>query len=218
MGEYTENLKLYKPDPTEFIDVDVQLNRNWDIVDKDIKQLLEWEYSTETSPNITDSKSRSKFFKSYSNSLQMYFKSGNFFWQGPSNPVMPWVSGSSWLNTGWSEHSDSKLFVRRNERKSPATKVEIEWVGAIWTGGTLIPANTNFTLMTAGSIPETYRPGKSCYFTMWAGNTSSNYSFYRLFIGSNGSMLARRIGSDPSSSEENRLELVGVKYDPAVTT
>lgn len=218
MGDYTEQLKFYKPDPDEFVDVEVQLNRNWDIADKAVKRLLEYEYTTAQVPDIVDSWNRPKFFKAYSNSVMTYFRSGNFFWQGPSTPVNSFTSARTWLSPGWSEHSESPLFVRSNQRTSGATKMEIEWVGAIWMGGSIIPANTNTVVMPDGAIPTTFRPVRNQYFTLYGGNTAANYSIFRLFIGDTGRMEVKRYGTDDfTSTDERRLELTGIKYDLNVT-
>lgn len=217
MGTYTENLKLYKPDSTEFVDVDIQLNRNWDIADKAVKRLLEYEYTTAQTPDIIEEQNRPKFFKAYSNSIQTYFRTSNFFFQGPSTYVNGFFAAKSWLSDGWDEHSEWPIFVRSIQRSSDVTKREIEWHGAIWMDGDVIPIGTTIIVMPDGSIPSPFRPVRSQYFTLYGGNTGSDYSIYRLFISWEGRMEVRRYGATPSSDFERRLELTGVKYDADVT-
>jgi hypothetical protein len=218
MGEYTTNLKLYKPDANEFVDEDVQLNRNWDILDVNLRRLLEYEYTTDAVPNVTNSVSRPKFYKAYSNSIQTYFKIGNFFWQGPSNPVNSWATAKSWLASGWTENPDLPLYVRSIRRTSGVVNSEVEWAGAIWMGGSSIPIGTTEIVIPDGGIPSAYRPARTQYFTMWGGNTSTVYSVARILISSAGRMEIRRYGISPSAgSNENRIELTGIKYDDNVT-
>lgn len=218
MGDYTTQLKFYKPDPTEFVDVEVQLNRNWDIADAAVKRLLEYEYTTAKVPDIVSAPSRSRFFKAYSNTVLAYFKPGNYFWQGVSHPVNAFASAKTWFSPGWSQHPESPLFTRVNQRNTGATKKEIEWIGAIWMGGSIIPANVNTVVMPDGAIPASYRPVRNQYFTLYGGNTGANYSIFRLFISDTGRMEIKRYGTDDSSTnDERRLELTGIKYDLNVT-
>ena len=49
MTEETKNIKLIKPDETEFYDVNVT-NENWDIVDEEIGHLKKPEYDVPKEP------------------------------------------------------------------------------------------------------------------------------------------------------------------------
>lgn len=217
MGTYTTNLKLYKPAPTEFVDPEVQLNNNWNILDTALKRLLEYEYTTATVPDVKNAISRSRFYKAYSNSFMTYFKNPNFFYQDPSAFVSSWTNANNLLVDGWMEHDDMPLFYRTIER-SGSSIVEVEWVGAIWTGNSIIDANTNTIFMAAGSMPEKLRPQTSKYWTTYAGNTASNYSIARIFISPTGQMDFKRYGVNPApDSVENRIELTGIKYSVEVT-
>lgn len=219
MGDLTANLDLYKPATTEFVDVNTQLNRNWEILDTAAKRLMEYEYVTDPVPNVTGSVDRPKFYKSYSNSVMTYFQEGRFFWQSPSSPVNSWTSGKSWLTGGYKEYPNLPVFVRENKVISGATKREIEWAGAIQLNdGDIIPTGTTIIVMPDGSIPAAFRPTRSQYFTTWAGNTSTNYSIARVFVSFLGRIEIRRYGSNPTAgSVESRIELTGIKYDAGVT-
>jgi hypothetical protein len=211
-------LKFYKPDSSEFIDPEVQLNRNWDIADPALKRLLEYEYTTTSVPNVVNSVDRARFYKTYSNSFMAYFKSGNFFYQDPNAFVSTWVSAKSLLQPGWIEHPDMPLFYRQ-VKKTGGSITTIEWIGAFQNNSQVtIDVNTNMTVMDVDKIPVGIRPVTAKYFTAWGGNTSSNYSIARLFFGSNGTLEMKRYGSNPSSpGTENRIELTGVKYNVEVT-
>lgn len=218
MGNLTTNLKFYKPDGTEFIDPEVQLNRNWDIADTALKRLLEYEYTTAAVPDIAGSVDRARFYKAYSNSFMAYFKSGNFFYQEPNAFVSTWVAAKSLLQPGWIEHPDMPLYYRQVKRTG-VSNTTIEWIGAIQNNDQVtIDVNTNMTLMDVDKIPVGIRPTVSKYFDVNAGNTTANYSMARVFIGSNGTMEMKRYGSNPTSpGTENRIELTGIKYNVEVT-
>lgn len=216
MGDYTTKLGLYKPDATEFVDVETHLNRNWDIADSAVKRLLEWEYSIAQTPDISDSVDRAHFYKTYSNSTFMYFASSQLWYQDPTATVYPWVSAKSLLQPGWVEHPDFPL-AYRIVKKSGGTTTQIEWTGAIVTvypDPITIDVNTNMAVIDIDGVPTSARPVVSKYFNQNAGNTAANYSFARLFFSSNGSVEIKRYGANPTNpGDENRIEFTGVKYN-----
>lgn len=215
MGLYTPNLNFYKPDSTEFVDVETHLNRNWDIADAAVKRLLEWEYSIAQTPDISDSVDRAHFYKAYSNSTFMYFASSQLWYQDPTATVYPWVSAKNILQAGWIEHPDFP-FGYRIVKKSGGTTTQIEWTGAIVTAypAITIDVNTNMAVIDIGGVPTSARPTVSKYFNHNAGNTGTNYSFARVFFSSNGSVEIKRYGTDPGNpGDENRIEFGGIKYN-----
>lgn len=217
MGDYTPTFKFYKPEGTEFIDPETQLNRNWDIADKVVKRALEYEYTISQSPPTTDTLSRSRFYKAYSGSVVAWMRDFGGYWhQDNSAFVSTWTSGKSWLASGWTDHPDFPLFVRL-VRTTPSGPVEVEWNGCIAMNGNLIPANTNLVPIATSNIPLQYRPTVSKYFEVSAGNTATQYSIARVFFSTDGRLEIKRYGTDPISSGENRIELTGIKYDPKVT-
>lgn len=220
MGSLTTNLKFYKPAASEFVDVEVQLNRNWDIADTAVRRLLEYEYTTAAVPNVTGSVDRARFYKPYSNSFMVYFKSGNYFYQEPNAFVSTWTSAKSLLQPGWIEHPDYPLRYRIVKKSVGALQTEIEWTGAVVTQypAVTIDVNTNMTVIDVDKVPVGIRPITAKYFNVNAGNTASNYSFARLFFGSNGSVEMKRYGANPASpGDENRIEFSNVKYNLEVT-
>jgi hypothetical protein len=221
VGLYTTNLKFYKPDATEFVDPETQLNRNWDISDGAVRQLLEYEYSALSSPDVSDAVDRARFFKPYSNSVMAWFKSGPFFYQDPKAFVSPWVSAKGYLQLGWFEHPDFPLCYRIIKISGGST-AEIEWTGAVVTqypNPTTIDVNINLTVVDAAGValPVGVKPIVNKYFTTSSGNTSTNYSIGRLFFGSTGGVEFKRYGSDPTTpGDENRIEFTGIKYNVEV--
>lgn len=219
MGSLTTNLKFYKPDPTEFIDVDVQLNGNWKIADTSVKRLMEYEYTTAQNPDISTSVDRARFYKTYSNSFVSWFKNPNFFYQDPTAFVSTWVTLKPYLDGAlqFADNPDFPLAYRMIRKASSPVTSEVELTGSIWKGGDPLELNINVTF--ANAIPAEMRPTVSKYFTVSAGNTSANFSAARIFVGSDGTLQYKRYGVDPSNpalSGENRVELTGIKYNVEV--
>lgn len=215
MGTYTTNLRLYKPDADEFVDPDIHLNNNLNTIDTALKRLMEYEYTNLDVPDITDSVDRARFYKSYSNSVTAYFRSGNFFYQDPTAFVSTWTRITSFA-PGFFEHPDYPVAWRIVRKASAPTTAEIEWTGAMWAEGN--PMDLNNNVSGAFALPGLATPTVSKYFTMWSGNTSSNYSIVRMgfFSGSPGDFQYKRYGQDPAFGDEARIEFTGIKYNVEV--
>lgn len=217
MGDYTPTFKFYKPDGDEFIDPEIQLNRNWDIADTLVKRALEYEYTSLKTPPTQGTLPRSRFYKAYSGSVVAWMREfGGYFWQDSLAYVSTFTSGKSWIGAGWFDHPDFPL-AARIIRTTVGGKTEIEWNGCIWQNGAVIPSNTNLIPIPTGNIPLQYRPAVPKYFEVSAGNTSTQYSIARVYLSTDGRMEIKRYGDDPpGNSAENRIELTGIKYDVAV--
>lgn len=211
MGSFTTNFKLYKPASTEFVDVDRDLNNNWQITDKAVKQLMEYEYTSLPVPETTTAYGRARFYKSYSNSVMAYFRANNVFYQDPTAFVSTWIDATSILNTGdWQPFPDYPP-AYRIIKKTSGTTTEVEWSGAIWANGTVIDVNTN--LVGLFVLPSSITPVVSKYFTVFAGNATTNFSVGRLGFFSDNDVEFKRYGVTPSSSDGNRIDLGGIKYN-----
>lgn len=219
MGTLTTNLKLYKPAPGEFVDPEIQLNRNWDILDAGVKRLLEYEYTALPVPNIVNSVDRARFYKSYSNAVMTYFKTGNFFYQDPTAFVSTWTSLASYLDGSlqFQDHPQYPLAYRMIRKASSPVTAEVELTGAVWKGGDALETNINVTF--ANAIPTEMRPTVAKYFSMSAGNTSADFCIARVGVFTDGTLQYKRYGVDPSNpaqSAENRVEVTGIKYNVEV--
>jgi hypothetical protein len=218
MGSFTSNLKLYKPDTTEFVDVDSQLNSNWTLCDKHVRRLLEYEFTTDSDADIYQALERSRYFKLYSNSPTSYFPSQGYFYQDPGAFVSAWVKAASFLTPPYIEHFDFPIGYRVIQKSGSPTTAEIEWTGAAWLNGSALPLNTLVSFMT---LPSATIPVATKYFNQNAGNTSSSYSIARVSFSSGAAgtadMQYKRYGaSSGTSSYENRIELTGIKYNVEV--
>lgn len=214
MGSFTPTLELYKPAPDEVVDVNQQLNANWQIADLDLKGLLEYQYTTDQNLPSTGILPRHRFYKSYSNSVFAWSGVG-FFFQDLAAAVYPWVNASSLVGGGWSAHPDLPPYYRIVQ--TPGTvNTQIEWTGSIWQGGALIPANTPFGGVIA--LPAATVPVITKLFSCHAGDTASGYSIARVGFSSVGSDVGiQRYGVAPISSNENRVDLGGIKYNIQAT-
>jgi hypothetical protein len=218
MGSYTPQLKFYKPDSTEFIDVETQLNANWDIADNAVKHLMEYEYTTAQTPEIVGALNWSRFYKTYSNSIQGYYRPGAFFYQDPGSYVNTWDSAAGFWQNSYVEDPEYPMFVRVIETPAYTTTKTVEWCGALWLGGTNLPVNTDVTIAAAGSVPAKYRPTTAKYFTVSAGNSNTNYSIARIAIFTDGAVQYKRYGDAAvANSSEARLEFTGIRYNLEVT-
>lgn len=220
MGSYTTNLNFYKPDSSEFVDVDVQLNRNWVIADQAVKRLLEYEYSNLSTPDIVDSiANRGRFYKIYSNSVIAYFKSTNLWYQDPKAFVAAFSQALSWFSEGYNFSPPSWDVSARLVKNNGGTTAQVEWSGAFWELGAPMELNLNTAVIPIGGIPVELRPTVSKYFDVNAGNTSSDFCMARVLIGDDGRLEFKRYGVNPSAgvSTENRIELTGIVYNVEVT-
>lgn len=218
MGSYTTNLKLYKPAANEVVDVEQHFNYNWDLCDKNFRRLLEYEYVTTPTPDVVNAVNRSRFYKTYSNSVMAYFNQGgsNFFWQDPSAFVSPWKSIEDFIIGGWFSLDDYPVRYRVIKKPGSST-AEVEWTGAAWSLGDPSTIGSAIQIVPAGVTPTECRPAASKYFMTNAGDTATNYSVARIFFGSSGLINFRRHGVDTAFGGQSRIEFTGIKYNVEVT-
>ena len=216
MGSYSSTLALYKPAPSEY----VQLNRNLDIADATVKRCLEYEYSSVAFPDMTNyAFNRAKFYRMYSNSIVQWRRTGTTWYQDPAAQVHKWVNVSSTVGFGlsWQEHPDYPVDYSVVQ-KAGGTTAEVEFTGAIWWNGSPIDIGFNVAVLN-NNLPVGVRPATTKYFNCWGGNTSTNFCMARILIGDDGRMECKVYGVNPSagSSDENRIDLQGIRYNVEVT-
>jgi hypothetical protein len=222
VGTFTPNLKFYKADPSEFVDVDLQINSNWEIADAAVKQLLEYQFTT-TDPLIPSTTvGRPRYYKMTSNSVLHYdgISSPKSFKQDTLAFVTPWQPLGSWVAEGFADDVDFPMGYRLI-KKPGGTTSEVELCGAVqYINQAPIDLNFNLSFLQPTDPTLPIKPAVSKYFTMSAGNTSSDFSIARIFISSaDGHMELKHYGALPSSgsSGENRIELTGIRYNIEVT-
>lgn len=217
MGSFTSSLKLYKPDPTEFVDVNSQLNDNWAICDKQVRRLLEYELVTDNNPDVFQAIPRSRYYKLYSNSPMAYFP--YYYYMDPGAFVSTWIKASSALSGSYIEHPDYPIGYRLIKKSISPTITEVEWTGSAWLNGSNLPLNTNTVF---GILPSAAIPASTKYFTVNCGNASTSYSIARVIFSAGAvgtaDMEFKRYGDTAGTdSGENRIDLTGIKYSLEVT-
>ena len=213
MGTYTTRLKLYKPASTEFVDVETQLNNNWDMCDAAVRRLLEYQYSSLQFP-VTDDFDllQQRFYKNYSNSLVNYSKATNTWIQDTKAFVGPWVNASSLFQNGTETSNPSDVVHYRIIKNPGGTTTEVEWTGSFWAGGGDMDLNSN--ILSVMTLPGSVIPTVSKYFDCHAGSCSVDYSFARVVFLSTGTVEYKRYGSNTQvNSGEKRIDLTGIKYN-----
>lgn len=225
MGSYTNNFKFYKPNPSEAVDVNSQLNKNLDIVDFHAKGLMDYElFNTQVSRIPTDvlsaRKPGHKFYKPYSNSI--YAEDTNPLLapiQDASAFVSPWVdvNNANYIKTtsgAWAPYPSQPPAYRVITNQF-TTATEIEWTGRLWLGGATLVIQFNYTPVMI--IPPEAIPTVAKYFNVPAGNTTTGYSEVRVLINPSGNVDFFKLGQAvPSTSTENYVDLGAVRYNKDV--
>lgn len=221
MGTYTNNFKLYKPIPDEVIDVNQQVNYNWDITDDFCKRLLEYQYFT--GPSIGDTvgatnKTGERWYKTYSNAIIGASAPGAFI-QDTFAHVDTWVDATSLITTvsglSWQAFPNFPPAYRVISSPGSGT-TEIEWVGRLWVGGGAIQSLVSYAPVITG-MPVATRPAVGKYFQLYAGNTTSDYAVARALASSNGDIQFQKYGNGAATSNlENYIDLGGMRYNVEV--
>lgn len=217
MGTFTTNFKLYKPVPNEIVDVNQQLNYNWDVVDLNARKLMEYQYFT--GPSVSDivgtsNRKGERWYKTYSNSILGADGPGSFL-QDNFAHVDTWINASSFITQvsgpSWQAYPSNEPHYR--VISSSGTTTEIEWVGRVWIGGAQIQPVVNYTPVLTG-LPAGIRPVVGKYFNLYAGNTTTDYASARCLADTAGNLQFMRYGNGAATaSTENYIDLGGVRYN-----
>lgn len=209
MGSTTPVYKLYKPDSDEIVSVDTHLNGNWEILDLNVRQLMEYRYTNVTSLNdslLNTQKPMHKWYKTWSNAI-LYEGFDGLLRQDAIATVDDWISAKSLLRADWKEAEDNNLFYR------VSSAGDVEWMGSaqLKTGGLITPFSTYGGVLT---LPVAIQPTRSYYFTQPAGNcTEPGYSIARMIFSRLGVVDIQRYGTAPINSTQNRIDLSGISYN-----
>lgn len=212
MGDYTENFGMYKPAPSELVDVEDHLNFNWNILDLEIKRLMEYRYTNVTSINTTFASSKRpmhRFYKTWSNSL-VFENFNSDLDQDPKAQVYNWVSASSLMAADWSNKSENGVYYRRVYRPDIGVN-RVEWTGSMeYKDGALITPYVEFSEVL--TLPSSITPKMSRYFHRTAGNCAAGSSTVRMIFNRLGHMSFIRYGDNPSSGHD-KIDFGSISYD-----
>jgi hypothetical protein len=223
VGTYTLNFNLYRPDPSESVDVDSQVNRNLDIIDVEAKPLFEWQpfFGPSISTDVTLVKKKGyRFYKRYSNSLRYWDPVAFNAPQDPDASVTAWESLAPYiaaLYTGVGGTTDPSWPNSRSVVRGTGA-VDITFTGKIkLSTGAEMPLDTSTTIL---NLPTAMRPvAHKSFLTAGPGPSSSTatYSIARIDINTSGVVTFRRMG-DPAPLVTNLhyVSLDGVNYSTEV--
>lgn len=208
MGTYTTTFKMYKPWSSEIVDVDQHLNYNWNILDKELKRLMEYRYTNVTSvgSGFTDRGPMQRWYKTWSNSI-VFQDFDNNLTQDPAANVGSWVSASSLLKNGWGIKSANGLYYRLTSYGG--IDHEVEWTGAIDKDGAVIPTGS---LTEVLDLPLEITPKRSRYYLRSAGNTATGFSIARITVNRFGTIDVVRWGQPGETSGQNKIDFGGIRY------
>jgi hypothetical protein len=216
MPTYTPNFNLLKPVATELVDVNSQLNRNLDIIDKPLRGLFDYINTDVTSITAyeLDRKPGYKYFKTYSNTL-WFTGADNLVHQDNTVFVLAWGDLESYLINGWKSLPGETL--RYRARGNTATNtVAYDISGSIILNNyDQIAANTTLTVM---NLPSFMIPTRSCYYMQYGGDPGS-LSCARVFIGSAGTMQVVKYGANAAAGNtQNKISLAGIRFFVSIPT
>jgi len=221
MGTFTPIFKLFKPDPTDTVDVESQVNNNYDIADVEFRSLMEYIYFTGSS--VTDAaipkKLDYKWYKSYNN--------GVAFWRKyPDNHIALSQDVKSFV-TGWNDVTPyfAAAFTGVGQRFHvdwPYARIVTRSAGLsdvtlsgkmTRVNGAEIALNTIITMFT---LPAAYWPLVDKVFTCLAGG-STNYSISRVTVSTAGVVSLYRMGDASTfAASERYIDLDGISYSTEV--
>lgn len=208
MGEYTPQQKFYLIDPSEFVNVENDINYNYRWTDKIIKPLISYQVTDVQS--ITDANldrgNGYKWYKTYNNTVWNW--NTNAIHQDGNAYVPPWS------NIGVSIVSGYEVVPEYFPEYSVDYTGWVEWRGRIRpTGTTQLPKNANINFLT---IPASVQPIRSKYFFVSGGDSTSNFQGGRLFVPSPTENDPRMefclYGGNGTSNDSRYIDLSCLRY------
>lgn len=210
MGDYTDTQKFYLINPTEFVNVEQDLNYNLRLADLRVRALVNYTKTDVQSISASDivKDVGFKWWKRYSNSLWVY-SSGNI--RQDVNSVVP-----TWNTTGFSFEAGYGSINLEKDRTGwvKDSMGFVRWRGKIGlSNGNALPANTTVRLMTVTDL--TMLPSRGKYFFVGGGDDTASQTA-RIFITANNSGDPRieyfKMGGNGSSAGERYLSLNEIWY------
>lgn len=201
MGTYTPTQRFYKADPTEFVNVESQVNYNIRRADERVRSIVEWQYADTLA--VADDFPKDigyKFYNNATNTLFVVRDSSLVLSQHSANgDTDPWSTvGITYLNL-WADADPDTL--RLSYRKEPSDGV-VTWRGSMQSNNfENIAPNSN---IDAISLDASIRPARSKYFTIHMGPDSSGYSIARILFNSTGTVQINRMGVNNQTNSADR--------------
>ena len=216
MGAYTQYKKLYKPDKSEFVDVDKHLNFNLDIIDSYSKPLLNM-LTTNVENIATDNaiykETGYKWWKSWSNSIWFGSDFGSATFTNLSQDSESFVPTWTLFNVlpGWTSKFVGDLDLRVAYRKYPVDNnggVRVEWRGRAYRGENDFLSKTSLHL---GNLSDDIRPRQHKQFMCSTGVSFGTPSIARLHFGPFGEIWCNKQGGHIGGTEIY-VDFAGIQY------
>lgn len=210
MGIYTPNQAFYKPEPTEFVDVDTQVNYNLRRADERVRAMIEWQYTE--AAIISGNEPRDvgyKFFKAATNTFYICGDPSLDLVQHSSNgDTDEWTTGGLAAVGGYRsvDFNENQL----SYRVEPTDK-QVSWRGNIMLNDTQdqIPVNTNIVVFT---MPSFCTPARSKYFHVHMGIATAGYSIARILFKNTGEIEINRMGIAQTNVTERYVSFNDISY------
>lgn len=208
MGTYTTTQQFYKPDTTELVDVEQQINYNLRRIDERVRPLIEYQMTDVTSISASDLPKDTgfKWWKSYSNSIWHYRDGGIFQDANAAN--------STWSTIGLTLINSYSSYDNNFQVSYSSHNGMVRWRGKVSLSNLgNLPTNTATKFLTP---PTGFSPAKERYFTVYGGNSTGDFQCFRIRIPDSSagdkSFEFIKYGGNGSSSAENYFSLHDVVY------
>lgn len=211
MGSYTTGLyKFFKPGSGDFVDPELDMENNFDILDDKVYHALNWNAPT-LSPlslagNVLGAKAvdpKTNFTYVWNGSTWVLFSS--------LNNNEPWNNLT--LNSDYFSGTGSNINGRAAWRYTNSAHDHVELKGTIFKL-TAIPNNTSITLCNAGSVPSP-NAGNSRYFNIPPGigtSNPNNNNASRIQISTTGAIVATHYGTSVAGDINNYFSFDPIRY------
>lgn len=213
MGSYTPNRKYYLIDPSQFVNVEQDINFNFKKYDEEAPYLLT--YRATDSSYITGDHylgAGYKFFKRKTNSVWVSRVDGGPIYQDVNATVQSWSTTGFTFETGYGSMDQNEN--RISYHVDSYTK-QVTWRGRLVLNGgsSSLPLNVSTKFM---SVDPSILPSVAKYFTVYGGNVSNDYLIARIYVPASNSTDLRVefccYGATPQPAGERFINLSTVSY------
>lgn len=212
MGSYTATQKFYKPAGNEFVDVEAQVNNNWENADNRVRSLIEWQYVPSNYLTIPDAypirEAGMKYYKASTNACQHVASTSGTLVMDSNSSVLTWTGSSISFFGGYRSQDEA---TQRISYVRDSVGDYVRFRGALILNLTMdqIPRNQNITVM---NLPTTIRPTRSKYFYVHMGIVTANYACCRILINTTGDVEINKMGADQSDPAQRYISFNDVRY------
>lgn len=212
MGTYTSNQNFYLIGTSDFIDVDTDLNYNWDRADERIRGLVEYQRTDAASISVANLPREVgyKFYKTYTNSLWNCQASDGSIYQDPNAQVDSWSNSGISYSTGYTSDTATDGAVSYSSFNG--------WVHLrgriLHNSGAAFPTYTGTQFMT---LPASVTPTGTRDICVSGGDDPTNYQYFQIAIDTTGKCWFTLMGATTPVANQNFLPLNEIMF-PINTT